>query len=280
MQGSRWSNSRSLRHQILWWSIAPGNTIPILCGIAAITSWRNSHIITFTGTYTIRIFVSTIYGINKILDEADLLSHYFVWQQKCIYPARKTSPQVATTNPKPAHQSIHIWCRPKLPPFTWDTDGIPFIIDNSATAIISNMRKLFTGPLVPTKVTLETAEGGSTRTKLVGSICLVLTDNSNHNHVYIVPGCVYDPGSPLNILGVPALGTFFEDCADTSDMLASDGTIIKSGATRSHFVWDHGKHERHFIHGISQMPELLLYVGNAYFNAFCTCVHNMLSDKV
>ena len=127
---------------------------------------------------------------------------------------------------------------------------------------------------------METAEGVNTETKLVGSIRLVLTDNSNKNHVYIVPGCIYDPGSPLNILGVPALGKFFGDSADASDMLTSDGTTIKSGATKSHFVWDHGNHERHFLHGSSLMPELFLYVGNGYFNAFCTRVHKMLSDKV
>ena len=169
---------------------------------------------------------------------------------------------------------------PSESPFSWDTDGIPFIIDNSVTAIISNVCKLFTGPLVPTKVTLETAKGISTDSKLVGSICLVLTDNSNQNHVYIVPGCVYDPGSLLNIMGLPALVTFFGDSADASNMLASDDTTIKSGATKSHLVWDHGKHERHFLHGSSLMPELFLYVGNGYFSVFCTRVHKMLSDKV
>ena len=96
----------------------------------------------------------------------------------------------------------------------------------------------------------------------------------------VVPGCVYDPDTPLNILGVPALGLFFGDSADDSGMLAADGTTIKSGASKSHFIWDHGKHERHFLHGLSQMPELFLYVGNGYFNAFCTHVDKMLSDKV
>ena len=48
---------------------------------------------------------------------------------------------------------------PSESPFSWDIDGIPFIIDNSATAIISNERKLFTGPLVPTNVTLEQPKG-------------------------------------------------------------------------------------------------------------------------
>ena len=52
---------------------------------------------------------------------------------------------------------------PSESPFSWDTDGIPFIIDNSATSIIRNERKLFTGPLVPTKVKLETAKGVSTK---------------------------------------------------------------------------------------------------------------------
>ena len=41
--------------------------------------------------------------------------------------------------------------------FLWDTDGIPFVIYNSATVIISSQRRLFTGPLIPALVTLETA---------------------------------------------------------------------------------------------------------------------------
>ena len=125
---------------------------------------------------------------------------------------------------------------PSESPFSWATDGIPFIIDNSATAIISNERKLFPGPLVPTKVTLETAEGVSTKTKKVGRIRRVLTDNINQNHVYIVPGCVYNPETPLNILGVPALGSLFGDSIDSSNMPAADGTNIKFGATKSHLV--------------------------------------------
>ena len=127
---------------------------------------------------------------------------------------------------------------------------------------------------------METAEGVSTETKLVSPIRLVLTDNSNQNHVYIVPGCVYDPDTPRNILGVPALDSFFGDSSDARDMLAADDTNIKSGATKSYFVWDHGKHEQHFLHGSSQMPELFFYVVNGYFNAFCTRLHKMLSDKV
>ena len=36
--------------------------------------------------------------------------------------------------------------------FSWDTDGIPFLVDNPATAIICSERKLFTGHLSPMRI--------------------------------------------------------------------------------------------------------------------------------
>ena len=106
------------------------------------------------------------------------------------------------------------------------------------------------------------------KSELVGICRLVLTDNKNKNYTYDVPGCVFDPATPINILGVPALGTFFGDNANASSPYDEDGTTIKPGATRLHFIWDHGKHKRHFMHGSSLMPELHLYVGHGYCNAF------------
>ena len=87
----------------------------------------------------------------------------------------------------------------------WDTGGIPFIVDNSATAIVFNERKLFTGPLTLMCVTLAPAEGLTITTKLVGALCLVITNNRNKNHPYSISGCVYGLESPLNILGVPSV---------------------------------------------------------------------------
>ena len=37
---------------------------------------------------------------------------------------------------------------------SWYIDGIPFVIDNSVTAILSIQSRLFTGPLIPPSVTL------------------------------------------------------------------------------------------------------------------------------
>ena len=48
----------------------------------------------------------------------------------------------------------------------------------------------------------------------------------------------------------------------------------------NHIFLYHGKHERHFIHGPSQLTELILFVGQGFFNDFCTRVHKLLGDKV
>ena len=109
---------------------------------------------------------------------------------------------------------------------------------------------------------------------------LILTDDANKNQSYIISPCVFVPKTPVNILGVPALGTFFGDNADPTDLLAEDGTTIRSGSTISHFIWDCGSHEHHFMHGSIHIPELYLYVSHGYFTAFCTRVYKFLSEKV
>ena len=66
-------------------------------------------------------------------------------------------------------------------------------MENSATGIISNVKKLFVDPLIHTIVTMETYEGLKTSTEYVGTMRLVLTDNANKHHTYDIPECVYDP---------------------------------------------------------------------------------------
>ena len=73
---------------------------------------------------------------------------------------------------------------------------------------------MFTGPLTTMIVTLETSEGLTTTTKLVGALRLVLTADSNKHHTYSIPGCVYDPESLLKILRVPALGVYSDNGTD------------------------------------------------------------------
>ena len=56
---------------------------------------------------------------------------------------------------------------------------------------------------------------------------LILIDDAKNNHFYIIPRYVFDPMTPVNILGVPSLGTLFGDNADATDHLVEDGTTIK-----------------------------------------------------
>ena len=110
---------------------------------------------------------------------------------------------------------------------SWDTDGIPFLIDNSVNAIISSQRGLFRVVLIPTPVNLETSEGLTTTTKLLGSMKLILTDNANKHQSYTVSRFVFDTKTLVYIFSVPYLGTFFCDIADATDNLAEDRTTIK-----------------------------------------------------
>jgi hypothetical protein len=61
--------------------------------------------------------------------------------------------------------------------FSVDTDGVYFIIDNSANGGICNIKSMFVGDFENQKVTLITAEGKTTTIKKVGTICLVLKDD-------------------------------------------------------------------------------------------------------
>ena len=110
---------------------------------------------------------------------------------------------------------------------SWDMDSIPFVIDHSTTAIIISQSRIFKRPLLPVLVTPETAEGLTTTTKLIGSMTLILTDDANKHHSYVIPCCVFDPKTPVNTLGVPALVKFFGDNVYATCPLAEGGTTIK-----------------------------------------------------
>ena len=144
---------------------------------------------------------------------------------------------------------------------SFDTDGLPFIIDNSATGAICNERSLLVGSFSQQLVSIETAEGTFTKQRNIGTLRLVLNDDAGSQHSYDVPG-VIDPDFLFILLGIPFLSKFFAKSADTGDIF-DDETWILTRATNSHFTWDYGKHERRFQHGDSILPELWLYEGTS-----------------
>jgi hypothetical protein len=108
---------------------------------------------------------------------------------------------------------------------TFESDGIPFIINNSATCIISNVRLLFVGNMKPKTIHIETVSRDSKGTQYRGTIRLELPDNANSKHTYDLPNAMYDPYTNFNILGIPFLGNFFGDQAMGQDaFVEANGT--------------------------------------------------------
>ena len=98
--------------------------------------------------------------------------------------------------------------------FSFDTNRVSFIIDNSATCIISNQRELFVGRLKSVQVSMTTCEGYIAKKRYLGTLRLALTDDSNKTHSYDIQDCIYDPDSPVNIVGIPVLSEFVDDAAN------------------------------------------------------------------
>jgi hypothetical protein len=94
---------------------------------------------------------------------------------------------------------------------TFDTDGIPFIVDNSSTCIITNEWSLFVGNLTSVNVQVDTIKATQVRQQYEGTIRLKIVDDSNVAHTYDIPGAIYDPSLQFNLLGIPKLADFFQD---------------------------------------------------------------------
>ena len=52
------------------------------------------------------------------------------------------------------HVKVFATKRPNGEYFAWAIYGLPFVVENSATAIICNIRKVFTSKLIPTNIIL------------------------------------------------------------------------------------------------------------------------------
>jgi hypothetical protein len=159
-----------------------------------------------------------------------------------------------------------------------DTDGVPFIIDNSANGAICNTRSLFLGTFEQKNVTKVTAHGKTSEIMRVGTIRLKLRDDNGDEWTYDIPNVVFDPDSPYSLLGIPFLGEYF--AKDNPNESRDEETWILSRSSRSHFTWDHGQHERHFVHGENSLPELICNEGHSYFSAFCTRIRNHVKDNI
>ena len=78
---------------------------------------------------------------------------------------------------------------------------------------MTNQRDLFVSYIKSIQVCMTTCEGDIAKQRYLGTLRLILTDDSNKNNSYDIPCCIYDPDSPVNIVGIPALSDFFNAVA-------------------------------------------------------------------
>ena len=76
---------------------------------------------------------------------------------------------------------------------------------------------------------MTTFEVEAEKKQQIGIVRLVLMDDSDFNHSYDINRCIYDPETPVNVLGFPVISEFFDEAADGPDTIVEDGmTMIMS----------------------------------------------------
>jgi hypothetical protein len=161
---------------------------------------------------------------------------------------------------------------------SFDSVGIPFVIDNCAICIICNDRSQFVGPLRVQHTSVETTHVQPVRRMLV-QLLFISRRMQGKRSKYHVPNAIYDPNLPLNILGIPFLGDHF-GAKDTVPTRGDDGSYVRSSASKTTFMWDHGQHSRDFTHDAQSLPVLTLDIGVGYFQALCTRVRRQYEDTI
>jgi hypothetical protein len=147
--------------------------------------------------------------------------------------------------------------------------------------VITNKQSLFVRKLTSDQVKVNIIDASAKKCQYKVTICLELIDDKNVKHTYNIPSAIYNQHLNFDLFGIPKLAAFFNNKDYIpSNNVDCDGTTIKSSGCCLRLVWDHGKHIRHFTHGDSTLPEILLYPGHGYFSAFCLRLKKCYDDSI
>jgi hypothetical protein len=111
------------------------------------------------------------------------------FQHALVTPNRQSLSHTCEINHQ-AYAFATLDSSPRTTSMTFESNGIPFIIDNLATCIISNVRSLFVGNMKPETIHIETVSRDDTVTRYRGTIRVKLTDDANIKHTYDVPNAI------------------------------------------------------------------------------------------
>ena len=128
----------------------------------------------------------------------------------------------------------------------FDTDSSTIICDNSANAHICNDKTMFISPPCRTDQHYAATIGGAKNSATgMGTTRWRWKDDGGKQHMIDVVNVLYLPQSPLNILSITSLADHFN---------YDDGTGINNKLSKSHFYWNHNKHQRTITHTPSKLP--------------------------
>lgn len=153
----------------------------------------------------------------------------------------------------------------------WDSDSIQVVLDNSATTHIWNKLEHFEQGSISyfdddDDVGVVTIGSSESRPLGRGCITLQIKDNDGIQQDIHLENVLYFPDSPVNVFGITSYANQIND---------SDGTWIKTQRSRSHFVWNFGKHELEFEHPQCRLPMITVNVGFKRYKAFTAVIDGM-----
>ena len=154
--------------------------------------------------------------------------------------------------------------------FTFDSDSVPVVIDNSAnTHIWSRFDDFLEGSMSyfadDEAIGVVTIDDNECRPIARGTVIVSLFDDSNVECSIKLEEALYFPDSPVNVIGVTRLAEQLGD---------ENGTWIKTRWRRSTFAWDHEKHFKTFSHSSNKLPVINVRVGFTTFASFYSLFEN------
>jgi hypothetical protein len=161
---------------------------------------------------------------------------------------------------------------------TFDTDGIPFLIDDCANTHVCCKKSLFISELKPSDFHIKTASGPSPEL-LEGTIFISWEDDNGLYHNYELKKVQYSPEGAGNIIAIGKLGEIFGK-SDNPPTCNNNRTWVQSSADYSVFCCFHGKQCNTLQHSAHQLPEIMVNNGNPNFTPYLIKLKKVYNDAI
>ena len=159
---------------------------------------------------------------------------------------------------------------------TFDADVVIFDVNNSATGHVCNDKALFNGTLRDDPNAVIITVKGNIQFQ-VGKVLQRWQDDDKTTHAYIPQNFSYAPTSTVNILSVRELSKYFVDDNGNFD---ETGMTMKTGYTKSTFVWDFNRYTQTFHNSDKGLAEITVNEGNSSFKHYINMIGNYVTDTV